>query len=425
LKVAHISHTDGGAGAGRAAYRIHRSLLDLDVDSLLFVSEKRSNDPTVIATSSGRVARTRARACEYLEAKLARREASPDAGLFSPTRFSHFRPTADARIRAADVVSLYWINGGYVSPEHIGQLSQPIVWRLSDVWPFSGGCHYPGQCERYVLGCGNCPQLKHPSGGDVSHRLWQRKARAWESLDLTVAAPSHWIASLATRSALFSGRRIQVIPTGVDLELYRPQNRAASRARFGIPQDKLVILFGAVSPTGDARKGFGQLHAALEILSKGPLNGRLLAVVFGGQANVNPILPIPALFLGPLSDDEALVAAYSSADLVAVPSLEDNLPNVALEAIACGAPVVGFNVCGMPDIVRNGWNGALAKLIDPGEMADAMESMLGNPSQLAFMGMNARTMAQDRFSLTGQAKAYLSLYQDLIERRRAMKGPST
>jgi glycosyltransferase involved in cell wall biosynthesis len=336
----------------------------------------------------------------------------------SPTRFSHFSPALDHRVQAADVVSLYWINGAFAAPEGLSGLRQPIVWRLSDVWPFTGACHYPGSCSHFESQCGQCPQLRQPAEQDASHKLWRRKSSAWQHLDLTIAAPSEWIAGLARRSSLFSQRRVVVIPTGVDLTSYQPLDRAKARALLGIPADRKVIVFGAMSPSDDVRKGYRELSTALQVVAATPaLSGKVLAVVFGSSEPL-PALPVPAVSLGRLNDDASLAAAYSCADLVVVPSLEDNLPNVALEAIACGAPVAAFDVCGMPDIVRDGWNGILSPRSDPAALGNAISVLLTKDDRLAEMRINARCHAEAKFSITDQARAYFDLYAGLAEGRR-------
>jgi glycosyltransferase involved in cell wall biosynthesis len=107
--------------------------------------------------------------------------------------------------------------------------------------------------------------------------------------------------------------------------------------------------------------------------------------------------------------------------MVVVPSLEDNLPNVALEAIACGTPVAGFDICGMPDIVRDGWNGVLAPQRDAAVLGHAIAKVLPNDSLLSQMRINARLHAEARFSIENQAHAYLSLYTELSDNHRAAR----
>jgi glycosyltransferase involved in cell wall biosynthesis len=284
MKIVHLSHTDGGAGAGRAAHRIHTALRELGVDSRMLVSQKRTADPFVQAISSSGLGHWWVRSAEYLEARAGRALARDISIFLSPSHYGYFRPARDAVVREADIVGTYWINGAFISPESLAAINKPLVWRLSDVWPFTGGCHYPGTCERFQSQCGDCPQLRQPGPEDAANRLWLRKQHAWRALDLTVVAPSNWMAGLARRSSLFVDRRVEVIPTGVDLELYRPGDRSAARARWGLSQDRLLILFGAMSPTDDMRKGYRELRRALEVVAQSPLASRIQAVVFGGNA---------------------------------------------------------------------------------------------------------------------------------------------
>jgi len=414
MKVVHLSHTDGGAGAGRAAYRIHAALRELGVDSRMLVSQKRTADPSVQAMSGSGLGHWRVHMAEYLEARAGRALVRDASVFLSPARFGYFRPARSAVVREADVVATYWINGAFISPESLAAINKPLVWRLSDVWPFTGGCHYPGTCERFESQCGDCPQLRQPGLEDATNRLWLRKQHAWRALDLTVVAPSNWMAGLARRSSLFANRRIEIIPTGVDLECYRPKDRSTARARLGLPQDRLVILFGAMSPKDDVRKGYRELRQALDVVARSPLASRVLAVVFGNDAPFSDDWPVPTVFLGRLEGDEALIDAYNCADVVIVPSLEDNLPNVALEAIACGAPVVAFDVCGMPDIVVEGWNGRLAANGEPNGLGRVLVELLSDLEGLTVMSANARQHAVVRHSLRGQAQSYLRLYEQLI-----------
>lgn len=422
MKVVHLSQTDGGAGAGRAAYRIHRSLLDRDVNSLMIVADKRTKDETVHLAKSGRVGQFRMQLDSYREAKLSRKIGKNPSVFYSPAKYGAYSPAKDVRVQSADVICLYWINGGYILPEKLHSLSQPIIWRLSDVWAFSGGCHYSGGCERFMDMCGNCPQLMEAKANDVSRKLWQRKQRAWKSLNLTIAAPSQWIAGLARKSSLFQNKRIEVISTGVDIEKYKPVNRERARSKFGIPEGKMTILFGAMDPSGDKRKGFDLLRSALEILSKTQFKEDLLPVILGNapQAMIEA-LPLPAISLGYLSDDQSLTQAYSAVDAVVVSSLEDNLPNVALEAIACGTPVIAFNVGGMSDVISHGENGYLVELVNAESLARGIEWIFADKIRQQYLRENSRLIAEKKFSLAKQTTEYIKLYKDVIYHQRQQR----
>jgi len=184
---------------------------------MMLVSQKRTVDPFVQAACSSGLGNWRVRVAEYLEARTGRALARDTSVFLSPARFGYLHPERFASVHEADVVAIYWVNGGFIAPESLMAINKPVVWRLSDVWPFTGGCHYPGSCKRFQNQCGDCPQLRQPEPKDATHRLWKRKRDAWGALNLTVVAPSNWMARLARNSSLFASRRIEVIPTGIDL----------------------------------------------------------------------------------------------------------------------------------------------------------------------------------------------------------------
>jgi glycosyltransferase involved in cell wall biosynthesis len=414
IKVVHLSHTDGASGAGRAAYRIHKSLVSIGVDSHMLVSQKRSVDPRVSIVSDSLMGRFLVKVNEYLEARIAKNLARDESVFLSLARYSQFRASRINQLVKADVVTLYWVNGAFMSPEDIKRIKQPLVWRLSDVWPFTGGCHYPSKCERFEQQCGNCPQLSSPSNRDATSKLWERKFDSFKDLDLTIVAPSKWMAGLAKSSSLFANFPVEVIPTGVDLELYSPRDVNEARNHFGLPLNCKVILFGAMSAEDDRRKGYIELLTALQVVADSDLSKNIMAVLFGNNSDLNINLPIPSVSVGRLNNDVDLANLYSCADIVAVPSLEDNLPNIALEALACGVPVVGFDVCGMSDIVKNDFNGRLVDCEEPQELGNAMIEILSSSKTLSKMSDNAREYAELHFDLKNQALAFKRLYNRLL-----------
>jgi glycosyltransferase involved in cell wall biosynthesis len=389
----------------------------------MLVGESGTADPTVKQAASGRVAKGKAIFWPFLDSLSPRRYPNRINAPFSAACFAY----GEKAVRSIDyshydVVCLYWITGAFLRPESLKVIPVPIVWRLSDMWAFTGGCHYSGGCTRYQAQCGACPLLGSKKSRDISHSLWRRKRRAWNGIDITVVSPSRWLAEAARSSALFCDCRIEVIPTGVDLHIYQPLDALLARRLLNLPLDRRLVLFGASSPRDDVRKGFSVMKHVLAELALRQSTAGIHAVVVGVQgAAAENDLPVPASYLGKLHDDAALNLAYAAADVVVVPSLEDNLPNVALEAFAAGTPVVAFASGGMGDIVDDGSNGCLVAPGNAGMFARAIEWVLSDPVRARILGESARRKAETKFSLAAQTEFYRRLFMELTDRKKSSR----
>jgi glycosyltransferase involved in cell wall biosynthesis len=130
--------------------------------------------------------------------------------------------------------------------------------------------------------------------------------------------------------------------------------------------------------------------------------------------NNEPSLSVPVhrLHLSHIDNDRFLSMVYSAADLYVICSVQDNLPNTVLEAMACGLPVVGFDTGGIPDMVRTGVNGVTVPVAEPEALAAAITRVLNDPPLCAEMGSASRSIAVREHSLELQARRYAELYEE-------------
>jgi glycosyltransferase involved in cell wall biosynthesis len=318
----------------------------------------------------------------------------------------------------ASIINLHWVGWEYVRIEDIKKLKTPLVWTLQDMWPFTGGCHYSQKCDRYTDSCGACPQLKSHQESDLSGWVWQRKAKAWLNLNLTIVAPSKWMAECANASSLFKDLRVEVIPFCLDTEQYQPIPQQEARQLLNLPQDKQLVLFGAINATEDTRKGFHLLIPALQNLSQSAWKEKIELVVFGSSSPEKPIdLGFKTHYLGHLNDEIALANAYSAVDVMIVPSLQESFGQTASESLACGTPVVAFNATGLKDIVDHQENGYLAKPYEIEDLAKGIAWILENRDRHQKLSTHAREKAKREFALARQADLYSSLYTEITEQR--------
>jgi glycosyltransferase involved in cell wall biosynthesis len=420
IRVVHLAQSDSEGGANRAAYRLHRALREAGVDSKFHAGRKLGDDPSTIPvwpSVGGRaVSEWVARLNALVLRAYPRRQQSP----FSPVRLSYGR-LEPRHMANADVVCLHWIAGALLRPADLAQIGRPLVWRLSDLWPFTGGCHYPGACRRFEETCGQCPMLGSRGALDLSRLDFAARRRAYPKLDLTVVAPSRWIAGHARRSTLFRDRPIEHIATGVDLALYRPHDRDVARAKLDLPLKGSLVLFGALGATDDPRKGYRHLNAALRQLAASERAAGIALAVFGGPGEPprSEALPLPARHVGRIDDERRLALLYAAADVFVAPFLEDNLPNVVLESLACGTPVVAFAAGGIPEAVEHEKNGYLAPVGDTAELARGIAWVLSEPERHARLRQAARATAEARFDLAQCAQRYVALFQRIAARQQA------
>jgi len=381
----------------------------------MLVSAKVTDEPGVLGPSSA-LDRLSARLAARLDQRPLRRYSHRSAGQFSPARARSRTPIRTAAM-PRDVTHLHWVTNGFLSVEGLGRLPGPLVWTLHDMWAFTGGCHYSDGCERYTQACGRCPVLGSDGEADLSRQTWERKRDSWAKLDLTLIASSRWMARLAGSSALFQNRRVEVIPNCVDPDFFRPSDRSAARAAFSLPQSRRVVLFGALVAAGDRRKGFHLLIAALQrVASRVPRDSLSLAVM--GMSEPEAAIPVPfqTHYLGVIGSETRLALAYNAADMYVSPSLQDNLPNMVMEAMSCGTPCVAFDTGGMPDLIEHNLSGYLARPFDVEDLARGIEAMLTDEQYRRSLGEGARRAVLERFAPEVIGRQHVNFYEGILAR---------
>jgi glycosyltransferase involved in cell wall biosynthesis len=426
MKVVHLSFTDIAGGAARAAWRVHRSLDSVGINSAMFVGSAYSHgsDVTQYSPTAGLASGLRRRA----RRAVLRRDHM--ALMYRPAGTEPYwddRTTNGSEVGvlapAADVYHIHQITD-FVDYAALPILSAraPIVWTLHETTPLTGGCPYPYECVGFTRQCGACPQLGSSDERDLSHAVWRRKQSHYSRIAPTrmhVVGPSQWIAEQARRSTLLNRFPVSVIPYALDTEIFRPMREARRLLdAFGVPPSARIVLFVA-EHTNYLRKGFTLLDSALARL-KDISDVALISLGRGEKPTLQSALP--HIHLGTLTEDRMIAAVYSMADVFVIPSLEDNLPNTVLESMACGTPVVGFRVGGIPDMVREGENGLLVPRGDITGLASAIETLLTDESRRACMGAAGRRIAEREYNYRVQSERYLNLYSSLLNETAARGG---
>jgi glycosyltransferase involved in cell wall biosynthesis len=311
------------------------------------------------------------------------------------------------------ILNLHWVNAGFVHINQLLSVNVPIVWTLHDMWAFTGGCHYNNDCRRFEGSCGHCPSLRAPRLHDRSWNLHQNKQKVFGRKNFTFVCPSRWLASEAKKSSLLQQHDVRVIPNGIDTEAFKPMPREKACEFFKLDPNQKYILFGAVQATRDPRKGFDLLLAALKYLEQENDRMTFTCLVFGSSSTHTPLSQKVAVkYLGAVNEDSQLALLYSLSSLFVCPSRQDNLPNTVVESLACGTPVVAFDIGGMKDLITHETNGFLAKPFDPEDLARGIKLLLkiADPSRYREA---SRVKATSTYSSSQMAHAYLQIFTEL------------
>jgi glycosyltransferase involved in cell wall biosynthesis len=415
MSVLHLCGSHVNGGASRAAYRIHRCLVDADYRSLMRVLDYESQDPTVL--------------CGFIEGseslpRLVKRRLLLKALAWRGRHFHSSYPSylstawpdtgilREPALAASQLIHLHWIGKHLISIEEIGRIKQPLVWTLHDQWPFSGAEHYASpQDNRFVLGYPANHRPDNETGPDINRSTFLRKLRHWKQ-PIQIVVTTQWMARCVQSSFLMRDWPLHVIPYPLDLDQWSPLSCQEARSVLGLPLDCQVILFSASDPFINPIKGGDLLLAALEHLD--PHRPVLLLVAGQASSPVASSSPVPIRFLGALNDTISLRLAYGASDVVVVPSRRESFCQVASEAHACGRPVVAFAEGGLTDVVDDRKTGALAAPSDPLSLAAMLNWTLSDPDRWCELSHQARLRAEALWSPAKIAQDYQRVYESAL-----------
>ena len=328
--------------------------------------------------------------------------------------------TSLPEFKEADLIHLHWINQGFLSLRDIRRIidsGKPVVWTLHDQWPFTGICHYSGECTKYQTRCHHCPLLTNGGDADdISAKVFHRKQQMLRGAHIVFVGCSQWMAGLARRSALLTGQEVASVPNAINANVFCPADKKRVRLQCNLPTDKKLLLFGAFKAS-DPRKGIDYLKEACRILQEtdaGLVSQVGLIVVGNGAEQMRDLFPFPVWPFDSVGDERQMARLYNAADAFITPSLEDNLPNTIVEALSCGTPCIGFRVGGIPEMIDHLQNGYLAEARNAADLAEGIRFVLEKADADA-LSSNAVRTAHARYGEDHVAAKYIAIYRHATE----------
>jgi glycosyltransferase involved in cell wall biosynthesis len=408
-RIVHLNTADNEGGAARAAYRLHKGLRSLGLDSKILSMYKVTQDSNAQTVYGNK----------YY--KLADRMTYPVLewvglqDLFYP---STLRLLRNEWIKQADIIQLHNLHGRYFSFPFLRLLEKkPLVWYLHDMWPITGHCFYSYECTRWRDHCGDCPQWRNdylPLKYDTTSIHHKLKVHTYKKLNLSIVAPSKWLYQVAKESKAFSIFRAAHIPYGIDCDFFFPIDKKSCKTMLGVDASKVCVLFSAHVLENNTRKGGTYFLSALQELGEEFKKDLVVMFMGANYPSSQEMPPIDSKYIGYVTNDYLLRIVLSAADVFVMPSLADNLPVSIMESMACGTPTVAFNVGGIPDLVRHMDTGYLARYKDASDLASGLKLILKDEWLRQAMGRRCREVIESEFSVALQAERFRELYEAVL-----------
>ncbi len=461
LRVLQVSTADLGGGAEKVAWNLFEAYRARGYDSWLAVGHRRSGDPDVLPIPNYELhegwfhfwskihlrlqsLEGRVRLVQYVSC-LSNWLAQPGRSFDRYRGIETFRFPATRRLlrmppRPPNIVHGHNLHSstGYFDIHYLPTLSRrvPTVLTLHDAWLLSGHCAHSFECERWRMGCGQCPDLTiYPAiRRDATAYNWRRKQKIYAACRLYIATPSRWLMQKVGQSMLASAVvDTRVIPNGVDLRVFHPADRAAARAALGLPLGARVLLFTAHGIRHNLWKDYQTLRAAVALVAEHLRGQSLIFVALGEDAPSECVGEAEVRFVAFQQEQKSVACYYQAADIYLHAARADTFPNTILEALACGTPVVATAVGGIPEQVKPLGPASVGTfersdeptgiLVPPGDahgMAEQIGRLLRDDALRCQLGENAARDARRRFDMARQVDDYLAWYREILDRRNGI-----
>lgn len=385
----------------------------LGIDSTHLVWRKASPHPSVIKAFAYPGSRELMSLLSRIESRFS---------LQAALNFQWFALPAYEKFRSTDVVHYHLLHdGNYFSMAALPWLSfwKPSVWTLHDPWAMTGHCVHPLDCENWKTGCGNCPYLDLPIAirEDRTARNFRMKHWAYRRSRMHIILASRWMMSFASQSPLMKGFHLHHVPFGLDLERFRPRPPDAARRSLGVPKDHTVICLRAFD---GPYKGLGYVRQALRLLS---LEKKISLLTFNTKGILDEFIgKYPIVELGWTDNENLMIEAYSAADFFLMPSIAEAFGLMAIEAMACGKPVICFEGTSLPEITFAPEVGLAVPSRDAGALASAIARWVRNPDEVAVRGAKARVIAEKHYGVARFVRDVRDVYAQAIEEHQGHRG---
>lgn len=392
MKVVQINSVCGSGSTGKIAIDISKSLTEQGIENYILYGIGKSDYPLGICVSN----------MLYVKLNILMTRIFGKHGFYS--HIATWKIICHLKRINPDIIHLHNIHGHYLNVKmlfkYIKKHNIKTIWTLHDCWSFTGHCshfNYIG-CEKWKNGCHNCEQLREYPVSlvfDRSRGAYKAKKNAFLGVnDLTIVTPSDWLGEMVSQSFLKNYPHM-TLNNGIDLSLFKPC-KSDIKEKLGVVNKKVIL---AVSAHFGERKGY---EYYLELAKRLPKEYAMIMV--GVTNEQKKTLPENVIGITRTENQEELVKIYAAADVMVNLTLEDTFPTVNIESLACGTPVVTWQVGGSPEIVSEEC-GVVTKALDIDAIYEAI-LRVANENHTD----KCKKRAEDKYSKRKMIEEYMELY---------------
>lgn len=315
--------------------------------------------------------------------------------------------------READLIHIHIVHNGWFRLSTLKRLSKKktILWTIHDPWLLTGHCVFPLGCSRFNNGCGHCPDLLSPLPvyRDRTKSEVIYKKELIENLDVKLHFSTNWFRNLFDQHINFEDSKKYIIPFGINLERFtpRPDLGKGLRGSLGIHEDDFVVV---IRTTSNPQKGTRFFLEALKNVSR-----NLVILSVDENNHLNDVIGKHSIIeFGWVSNEDRMIEILNAADLLVMPSLDETFGVMALEAMACGTPILYFADTAIHEVVRGNENYAMKRKGYAKQIESHLKRFIEDKTLLSIESIRVRQIAEEFYSSQRYAEDLANLYKSLI-----------
>lgn len=399
MKVMQINCVYKTGSTGKIMYDVHTELLKQGIESVICYGRgSKTQDKNVYKTSG--------EFCAKFNNVKSRFTGIPYSGSFFATR----KLIRILKKEKPDVVHLHCINGYFVNIyklfNFLKKSNVPTVVTHHAEFMYTGYCAYSFDCDRWIHGCYDCPNIEKNCYVDRTDKCWKKMREALRGFSrLNSVAVSPWVQSRAEKSEIFGDYKNLTVLNGIDCTIFkRYENGCEIKNKLGISKDEKVIVYVTASFTNPI-KGAKYI---LDLAKK--LNKNEVVVVVGNKEKVEN-LPENVILYGRTENQIELAQLYSMSDLCVLASCRETFSMPVAESLCCGTPVVGFLAGGPETITINEYS----EFVEYGNV-EKLEKAVRRCMDLKKYSQEISKKAMEKYNKKRMCDNYIQIYKEVLKK---------